>query len=146
VSTQYFSCTQCHKKYPTHQKLFDTLYDFSKLAPEECPACAGTRELHVTLDFQLGVGDGDFKVVHAFLPEKLESWLGEEEEEVTLYPFLVVLQGASESKQFCWMPYWHVVGNEARFGQHALCVDHAQFQSLIAQVQVKEEEKQLALV
>jgi hypothetical protein len=145
VATQYFSCTQCHKKYPTHQNLFDTLYDFSRLAPEECPACGGTRELHVTLDFQLGVGDGDFRVVHAFLPEKLESWLGEEEEEVTLYPFLVVLQGASE-KQFRWMPYWHVVGKEARFGQHALCVDHAQFQSLVAQAQVTEEEKTLALV
>jgi len=137
MASQYLSCTQCHKKYPTHHKLFDTLHDFSKMAPELCPACGGTRELHVNLDFQLGVGDGDFKVISAFLPEKLESWLGEEQEEVTLYPFLVVLEGRADSKQFCWMPYWHVTGKDARYGQHAICVDHSQFESLIAQVQDK---------
>jgi len=79
------------------------------------------------------MGDGDFKVVHALLPDKLESWLGEEEEEVTYYPFLVLLQATGESKQFYWMPYWHVVGKEARFGQHALCLDQTQFESLVAQ-------------
>ena len=117
MAAQYFYCTQCHKKYPTHHKLFDTLYDFSKIAPEDCPACGGMRELHITLDFQLGVGD--------------------EQEEVTFYPFLVVLEGGVESKQFCWMPYWHVVGKEARYGQHAVCLDQTQFESLIAQVQDK---------
>ncbi|MBZ5681170.1 MAG: hypothetical protein LAO24_13810 [Acidobacteriia bacterium] len=137
MAAQCLYCPQCHKKYSTHLRLFDTLYDFSKAAPENCPACGSARELHITLDFQLGVGDGDFKVVHAFLPDKLESWLGEDEEEVTLYPFLVVLQGAGESKQFCWMPYWHVVGKEARFGQHALCLEHSQFESLAAQAQQK---------
>jgi hypothetical protein len=71
VAAQYFLCIQCHKKYPTHQKLFDALYDFSKIAPEGCPACGGTRDLHVNLDFQLGAGDGDFKVVSALLPR---SW------------------------------------------------------------------------
>ena len=134
MTAQYFYCTQCHKKVPTFLKLFDTLYEFSKINPKNCPACGGVRELHVSLDFQLGVGDGDFKVVHAFLPEKLESWLGEEEEEVTLYPFLVVLEGAA-GKQFNWMPYWHVAGKDARFGQHALCLDHTQFESLVAQAQ-----------
>ena len=114
------------KKYPTHQKLFDTRYDFSKMTPEDCPARGSTRELHVNLDFQPGVGDGNFKVVSAFLPGKLESWRDEEEEEeeVTSYPFLVALEGGVERKQFCWMPYWHVVGKEARYGQHAVCLDH----------------------
>jgi DNA-directed RNA polymerase subunit RPC12/RpoP len=137
VAAQYYYCTQCHKKISTFQRLFDALYEFSKSDPENCPVCGSVRELHVSLDFQLGVGDGDFKVVHAFLPEKLESWLGEEEEEVTYYPFLVVLQGAQESKQFYWMPYWHVVGKDARYGQHALCLDHTQFESLVAQAQKK---------
>ncbi len=137
MASPYFYCTQCHKKYPTHHKLFDTLYTFSKTAPECCPTCAGTRELHVNLDFQLGAGDGDFKVVSAFLPDKLESWLGEEQEEVTFYPFLVVLEGGFEGKQFCWMPYWHVVGKDARYGQHAVCLDHTQFDSLMAQAQEK---------
>ncbi|MFZ0947845.1 MAG: hypothetical protein WBP65_02905 [Candidatus Sulfotelmatobacter sp.] len=135
MAAQYYYCTQCHKKISTFQRLFDALYEFSKSDPENCPVCGSVRELHVSLDFQLGVGDGDFKVVHAFLPEKLESWLGEEEEEVTYYPFLVVLQGAQESKQFYWMPYWHVVGKDARYGQHALCLDHTQFESLVAQAQ-----------
>jgi len=94
-------------------------------------------ELRLGLDFQLGVGDGDFKVAHAFIPEKLESWLGEEEEEVTFYPFLVVLQRAGDAKQFFWMPYWHVVGRDARYGQHAPCLDQAQFDSLVAQAQQK---------
>jgi hypothetical protein len=134
VATQYFSCTQCHKKYPTHQKLFDTLNDFSKMVPEDCPSCGGTRNLHISLDFQLGMGDGDFKVVHAFLPEKLDSWLGYEEEEVTFYPFLDVLQSAN-AKQFDWMPYWHVVGRDARYGQLAMCLDRAQFKSLVAQAE-----------
>lgn len=141
MSAQYFYCTQCHKKFPTHHKLFETLYDFSKTTPEDCPVCQGARELHVSLDFQLGAGDGDFKVTSAYLPDKLESWLGEGEEEVTFYPFLVVLQAAG-GKQFCWMPYWHVTGNDARYGQHAVCLDYDQFDSLIEQV----EEKQLAPV
>jgi hypothetical protein len=136
VATQYFCCTRCHKKGSVSLRLFDTLSSFSRTSPDNCPACGGERELHVSLDFQLGAGDGDFEVVHAFLPEKLESWLGEEEEEVTYYPFLVVLQGAG-GKQFYWMPYWHVVGKDARFGQHALCLDHTQFESLIAQAQDK---------
>ena len=135
MAAQYSLCTECHKKYPTHQKLFDTLYEFQKRAPEDCPACGGTQELHITLDFQLGAGDGDFKVVSALLPDKLDSWLGEEEEEVTFYPFLVTLQRAGDGKQFCWMPYWHVTGKEARYGQHAVCMDQAQFESLIMQIQ-----------
>ena len=139
MSAQYFYCSQCHKKYPTHHKLFETLYNFTKISPEDCPSCGGTEELHVSLDFQLGAGDGDFKVVSALLPAKLESWLGEEEEEVTFYPFLVVLQ-SGEGKQFCWMPYWHVTGKEARYGQHALCLDAKQFDSLIEQVEEKELE------
>ena len=141
MASQYLRCTQCHKKYPEHQKLFDTLYDFQKAAPEDCPSCGGARELHVTLDFQLGTGDGDFKVVSAFLPDKLESWLGEQEEEVTFYPFLVVLQSVGDKKQFSWMPYWHVTGKEARYGQHALCLDHAQFNSLIEQAQKKRDDQ-----
>jgi len=141
VTTQYLCCTQCHKKTSTFLKLFDTLYEFAKVTTKNCPVCGGSQELHVCLDFQLGVGDGDFKVVHAFLPEKLESWLGEEEEEVTLYPFLVVLEDAG-GKQFNWMPYWHVVGKDARFGQHALCLEHTQFESLVAQAQ----ERMLAAV
>ena len=138
MAAQYFLCIQCHKKYPTNQKLFDTLYEFQKMAPEECQACGGTRELHVTLDFQLGAGDGDFKVVSALLPEKLDSWLGEEEEEVTYYPFLVTLQRAGGGKQFYWMPYWHVTGKEARYGQHAICMEQAQFESLITQIQERQ--------
>ena len=134
MTAPYFYCSQCQKKTSTSQKLFDTLYELSKANSKTCPACGGAQELHVSLDFQLGVGDGDFEVVHAFLPEKLESWLGEEEEEVTLYPFLVVLEGCG-GKQFSWMPYWHVIGKDARFGQHALCLDHAQFESLVAQAQ-----------
>ena len=137
MAAQYFYCTQCHKKYPTHQKLFDTLYEFSRVAPENCAACGGARQLHLSLDFQLGAGDRDFKVVSAFLPGKLESWLGEEEEEVTFYPFLVVLQAEVDGKQFCWMPYWHVTGREARYGQHAVCLDQSQFESLVEQVQEK---------
>ena len=146
MAAQYFYCTECHKKYPSHHKLFATLYDFSKIAPEECPSCGGTRELHVNLDFQLGAGDGDFKVVSAFLPEKLESWLGDEAQEVTLYPFLVVLQGGAENKQFCWMPYWHVTGNEARYGQHAICLDQTQFESLIEQARERVLEPALAIL
>lgn len=135
MATQYYFCTQCHKKSSISLRLFDTLYGFSRTSPENCPACGGARELHVSLDFQLGVGDGDFKVVHAFLPEKLDSWLGAEEEEVTYYPFLVVLQAAAENRQLYWMPYWHVIGKDARFGQHAPCLDHTQFESLVAQAQ-----------
>jgi hypothetical protein len=33
------------------------------------------------------------------------------------------------------MPYWHVVGKDARYGQHAFCLDHTQFESLVAQAQ-----------
>lgn len=139
MAGQYYCCTQCHKKYPTHQKLFDTLSDFTKEFPDDCPACGGARNLHINLDFQLGAGDGDFRVVSAHLPDKLESWLGEEQEEVTFYPFLIVLE-SGEGQQFCWMPYWHVTGKEARYGQHAVCLQQAQFESLVQQVQERELE------
>jgi hypothetical protein len=141
MSSSYLSCNRCHKKYPAHKKLFDALYDFQKTAPEDCPACGGLRELHVTLDFQLGAGDGDFRVVSALLPDKLESWLGEDEEEVTFYPFLVTLERPSDGKQFCWMPYWHVTGKEARYGQHAVCLDQSQFENLAAQAREKIQER-----
>ena len=146
MAAQYFFCTQCHKKYPTHHKMFDVLYNFSRTAPEDCPSCGSARELHINLDFQLGAGDGDFRVVSAFLPAKLESWLGDGSEEVTFYPFLVVLQGGVEGKQFCWMPYWHVTGNEARYGQHAICLDQAQFDSLLEQARDKVLEPALAIL
>lgn len=136
MAAQFFYCSQCHKKHPTHQKLFDTLYNYSREAPDYCPACGGTRELHVNLDFQLGFGDSDFKVVSALLPAKLQSWLGDEEEEVTYYPFLIVLQDV-EGKQFCWMPYWHVTGKDSRYGQQAICLEAGQLESLIEQLQGK---------
>ena len=139
MAAQFFCCIQCHKKYSTHQKLFNTLYHFTKAAPEPCPTCGGARDLHVTLDFQLGAGDSDYKIISALLPEKLESWPSEEQEEVTFYPFLVVLE-TGEGRQFCWMPYWHVSGKEARYGQHAICLDKRQFASLIEQVEDKELE------
>jgi len=84
-------------------------------------------------------GDSNYKVVSALLPDKLESWLGEEAEEVTFYPFLVVLE-TTEGKQFCWMPYWHVTGKEARYGQHAIRLEKRQFDSLWQQVGDKELE------
>src|SRR3954454_24738628 len=120
MAAQHYLCTKCHQKQMTHQKLFETLNEFERMSPEICSGCGGARELHLTLDFQLGAGDSDFRVVSASLPARLESWLGQEEEEVTFYPFLVVLQRAGDGKQFCWMPYWHVTGNEARYGQHAI--------------------------
>jgi hypothetical protein len=55
---------------------------------------------------------------------------------VTFYPFLIVLQN-KEGKQFCWMPYWHVTGKEARYGQHAVCLERGQFDSLRAQFKEK---------
>lgn len=138
MTTQYLLCTECHKKSATHQKLFETLYDFQRGACPDCPSCGATRELHLALDFQLGAGDSEFKVVSAFLPEKLESWLGEEQEEVTFYPFLVVLQRA-DGTRFCWLPYWHVTGKDAKYGQHAVCLDHSQFDSLIQQATEAQE-------
>jgi len=140
MTAQYFLCTQCHKKYPSHQKLFNTLYDFERSVPSNCPSCGGKRELYLGLDFQLGAGDGEFKVVSAFLPRKLESWLGEEEEEVTFYPFLVVLQRGDGSR-FSWLPYWHVTGKEAKYGQHAVCLDQGQLDSLIQQVKAAQEKE-----
>jgi hypothetical protein len=142
--SQYLLCTQCHKKYPTHGRLFDTLYGFSKAVPEICPTCGAERELHVTLDSQLGVGEGDFKVVSSSLPDKLDSWLGQEEE-ATFYPFLVVLQRA-DGKQICWMPHWHITGDDARFGQHAISLDQQEFESLIEQAEENIEEDVFDLV
>lgn len=146
MPSAYLFCNTCHKRYPTHQKLFDTLYNLQRMNPEDCPECGGTRELHLSPDFQLGCGDEEFKIVSAFLPEKLDSWLGEEEQEVTFYPFLVVIERAGDAKQFCWMPYWHVTGKEARYGQHAMCVDRTQFESLISQAREKMPEKVLEFV
>lgn len=137
MALQYFFCPQCHKKSPIHQKLFAALYEFTTSAPSPCPVCHAERDLRLTLDFQLGAGDSDFRVISASLPERLESWLGEEEEEVTFYPFLVVLERSTDNKHFCWMPYWHVTGKDARYGQHAICLEQNQFESLIEQVKEK---------
>lgn len=139
----FYSCHTCHKRYPTHRKLFETLYQFQKASPEDCPGCGEERELHIDLDFQLGAGDSEFKVISAILPDKLESWLGEDQEEVTFYPFLVVLERGDGSR-FCWLPYWHVTGKEARYGQHAMCLDQAQFDNLMRQAR-EAEEKELTL-
>ena len=76
MAAQFFYCTECHKRYPTHQKLFDTLYNFTKAAPECCPACGRSRDLRLTLDFPLGAGDSEYKVVSALLPESLSPGSG----------------------------------------------------------------------
>jgi hypothetical protein len=146
MPSAYFFCNKCHKRYPTHQKLFDTLYHFQEMSRADCPDCEETRELHLSPDFQLGCGDEEFKIISALLPEKLDSWLGDEAQEVTFYPFLVIIERTGDGKQFCWMPYWHVTGKEARYGQHAMCVDRAQFESLIAQAREKLPEKVLEFV
>lgn len=145
MAAQYYLCSDCQKKYPTHHKLFDTLYEFQRTHPEPC-ICGGVRELHLTLDFQLGAGDSDFKVISASLPDRLDSWLGQEEEEVTFYPFLVQLERACDHAEFCWMPYWHVTGKEARYGQHAICLDHSQFENLISKMADKLQEECLEIV
>jgi len=146
MPSAYFFCNTCHKKYPTHQRLFDTLYNFQRMNPEHCPECGEARELRLSLDFQLGYGDEEFKIVSAFLPAQLESWLGEEEEGVTFYPFLVVMERVGDGKQFCWMPYWHVTGKGARYGQHAVCMDRTQFESLMVQAREKTPTKVLEFV
>jgi hypothetical protein len=110
------------------------------MAPVKCPACRGTRELRVNLDFQPGAGDGDFKVISALLPTKLESW-PDEEERSHLLP--VSSRARRQGGKQTILPYWQVVGRQARYGQHAACLDHAQFDSLIAQVHEKVEEKVL---
>lgn len=46
------------------------------MAPEQCPARGGTRELGVPLDFQLGAGDGDFKVASAKAGRKASNSAG----------------------------------------------------------------------
>ena len=75
MATQCFYCYQCHKRYPTHQTLFDTLYEFSKTSPENCPACGGARELRVSVDFQLGGGDGESRSSrHSFLTSWNRGW------------------------------------------------------------------------
>ena len=63
MASQYVYCSRCKKKSATHLKLFDALYNFSKMSVDDCPACGIPQELHVNLDFQLGAGDGDFRVV-----------------------------------------------------------------------------------
>jgi hypothetical protein len=86
------------------------------------------------------LGEGIFCLVNwqCFVPDrtyriKSKGWFSRAE--VTFYPFLIVLE--TEGKQFCWMPYWHVTGKEARYGQHAVCLEQRQFESLMAQVQEK---------
>lgn len=101
------------------------------MVPQECPACGGTQEPHLTLDFQLGAGDANFKVVPALLPDKAESWMGGEEEEVTFYPFLV---GLRRRWQTVLRPYWHATGTEARYGQYTVCLEQSQFDSLTEQI------------
>lgn len=143
MTSQCYVCIECHRKYPTHQRLFETLYEFQRSLPGACTVCGGVRELHLTLNFQLGAGDSDFRVVSATLPDRLDSWLGQEEEEVTFYPFLVVLERIADRRQFCWMPYWHVTGKDARYGQHAVCLDHSQFENLVAKLTEQGEDKLL---
>jgi hypothetical protein len=44
------------------------------------------------------------------------------------------------------MPYWHVTGKEARYGQHAVCLDQSQFESLIEHSRAKMQEEWLEIV
>ena len=63
MATQCFYCNQCHKKYPTHQKLFDTLYDSPELLRRIALPAAARGELRVSWISSSGAGDGEFKVV-----------------------------------------------------------------------------------
>jgi hypothetical protein len=111
------------------------------MAPVKCPACRGTRELRVNLDFQPGAGDGDFKVISALLPDKAGVMARRRGRRCHLLP--VSSRTRRQGGKQTILPYWQVVGKQARYGQHAACLDHAQFDSLIAQVHEKVEEKVL---
>jgi len=123
------------KGYPT-QKLCDTLYHFTKAAPESCPGCGRSRDLRLTLDVALGAGDTEYKVVSALLPEKLESWLGEEEEEVM---YSLPRRARDVRRQAVLLDALLACDRQGRprFGQHAVCLDKRQFESLIEQVNEK---------
>jgi hypothetical protein len=71
-------------------------------------------------------------------PRKVESWLGEAEEEVTSNRSWSCWK-AGERQAVLLMPYWHVVGKESDMS-HADYLDHAQFDSLIQQAKDNELE------
>lgn len=131
---KYYFCETCQRRSAT-PRLLDTLRDFSEAnSAPPCHACGQEQELHVVLPFGLSAGMADCKVLSAFLPRELLSW-EHEEEKVTFFPFLVVLQRAGDDSYSAWLPYWHLHGNRRKYGQYAPFMDDPQFIDLVRQAQ-----------
>jgi len=110
----------------------DVLLDFPKSIPS-CASCGGNNELHLLPPFALGAGTRDFRVVDAF--HESVSWRSKNK--VVFYPFLVILECRGEDDRMVWLPYWHIDGGKAKFGERAPWMDFSLFEGLVEQARSK---------
>jgi hypothetical protein len=74
--------------------------------------CRLRRNAAVAHHSRLSTGCGRGRLLGRFRHSAQQTGIaaGEEEEEVTFYPFLAGLERSGDNRQFCWMPYWHATG------------------------------------
>jgi len=132
ASIRYYKCTKCGKQAGTG-KLLDVLLGFPKSIPN-CASCGGSNELRMIPPFALGAGAHEYTVLDAFHEEL--SW-PHGGNKVLFYPFLVILEYTDGNGRTVWLPYWHIYGTKAKFGERAPWMDIDLFEGLLAQARAK---------
>ena len=134
ASDRYYKCMICGKKTPQRERLLDVLLEFPKSIPN-CASCGRSNELRLIPPFALGAGTHEYKVLDAF-HESL-PWQDENKVDVVFHPFLVVLERTDGNGQMVWLPYWHIHGTKAKFGERAPWMDIDLFVGLLTQARAK---------
>ncbi len=118
-TNKIFRCEKC-KDQRYVGELFSALLSITRNETFKCLKCEGCYRIHLNFQFALGVNQNEGEVIAAYLPDKLDQWTNKGDE-ITYYPFLVVLK-YNYGKEI-WLPYWHVIkrGDKLlkRYGQWA---------------------------
>jgi hypothetical protein len=123
------------------QHLFDALKGIASGETRNCQNCGSKMHLRLTYAFGLEAGPHEGKVLDVFLPEEIAEWPNKSGGVVRFYPFLVMVESASEGYTSAWLPYWHVVTRkdgavERKFGQWAPFMGEDALASLVNQARV----------
>ena len=131
----YYECPKCNipRRIPI---VFDALRDATCNNTHQCPTCHHNEKLLVIPPFGLGADKRTYCLVKAYLPERPNSWNDNNGKKVEYYPFLLVLEDASNnSHRTVWLPYWHLhyedKGLKKKYGQWAPHMDIEIFSELI---------------
>jgi len=133
-TSRHSVCKHCGKKV-LKDRLFDTLYSFTKGRGFHCLECNTSCQLLLEFPFGLNAGSYEYQVIGCYLPDKIQQWKDSKGDTVEFFPFLVILEDTQNKKKAIWQPYWHghhqSQNMNPKYGQWATCMDIEIYKQLL---------------